>query len=357
MHYRTTFLSTILAFAAQSTLAAKTIDVVVGGPGILQYNPPFVNADVGDRIHFIFKEKNHTVTQSTFDNPCTQSVGGFDSGFHPVASGATVFPEVLLEVPDLDPIWIFCRQANHCQQGMVFSVNPGDKFAAFQAAAKASGGGATSTGGPAASGIITVTTTVTVSGSAVPTTYTTTTSSSATSSSTPSGGIDHKVIVGGPGVLAYNPSNISAQVGDTITFEFHQKNHTVTASSFDTPCHALSSTSTTGQLGFDSGFMAVADGATEFPTFTIRVNDTNPIWAYCRQANHCGSGMVFAANAVESGPKNFTAFQDLAKQQNGTSTNAPPPNSAGVQATTSTMLSVFNILLVVAFSDLMIILS
>ncbi len=30
---------------------------------------------------------------------------------------------------------MYCRQANHCQQGMVFAVNPGDKMAQFQAAA------------------------------------------------------------------------------------------------------------------------------------------------------------------------------------------------------------------------------
>ena len=42
-------------------------------------------------------------------------------------------------------------------------------------------------------------------------------------------------------------------VAETITFEFQQKNHTATASSFNTPCRALASTSTSGQIGFDSG--------------------------------------------------------------------------------------------------------
>ncbi|KAJ7828283.1 hypothetical protein B0H14DRAFT_3873388 [Mycena olivaceomarginata] len=122
------------------------------------------------------------------------------------------------------------------------------------------------------------------------------------------------------------PSNITAQPGDTATFQFHQKNHTVTASSFQDPCRALSLTSTSGQLGFDSGFMAVSPNATDFPTYTIQINDTQPIWAYCRQAGHCGTGMVFSVNAVESGP-NFAAFQAKAIQLNGTAASAPASSS------------------------------
>lgn len=32
---------------------------------------------------------------------------------------------------------------------------------------------------------------------------------------------DHIVVVGGPNTLAYTPSNISAAVGDTITFQLY----------------------------------------------------------------------------------------------------------------------------------------
>lgn len=111
-----------------------------------------------------------------------------------------------------------------------------------------------------------------------------------------------------------------------------QKNHTVTQSSFNAPCRSLTSTSTSGQIGFDSGFMPVAADATTFPTFTVKVNNTAPIWAYCRQANHCGSGMVFAANAVESGANNFEAFVSLAKQLNGTSTSTSSGSSSSSTA-------------------------
>lgn len=51
-----------------------------------------------------------------------------------------------------------------------------------------------------------------------------------------------------------------------------------------------------GMVGIKSGFMPVAADATEIPVFTIRVNDTKPIWLYCSQATHCQKGMVMAIN-------------------------------------------------------------
>jgi len=151
-------------------------------------------------------------------------------------------------------------------------------------------------------------------------------STSSTSSSSISQ--DHRVIVGGS-TLTFQPSNITAQPGDTITFEFQQKNHTVTQSSFASPCQMLSSTSTSGQVGFDSGFMPVSANATTFPTYTVQVNDTSPIWAYCRQVSHCGEGMVFAANANESSANTFEAFEAHAKQINGTGSNSTSSSTTG----------------------------
>lgn len=81
--------------------------------------------------------------------------------------------------------------------------------------------------------------------------------------------------------------------------------------------------------------MPVAADATEFPTFTITVENVSafdshlnlrvdvflqkdPIWGYCGQTGHCGQGMVFAINAKEDSDKNFWAFQHLAIATNGT---------------------------------------
>lgn len=48
--------------------------------------------------------------------------------------------------------------------------------------------------------------------------------------------------------------------------------------------------------------MPVADGLTSnYPTWSIVVNDTAPIWAYCRQklpASHCGAGMVLSVKFI-----------------------------------------------------------
>jgi len=295
--------SILLLASAQLSLTA-TIQVTVGGTGILAYNPPFVNASVGDVVQFTFHQKNHTVTQSSFASPCSPLAGGFDSGFMPVGPDQTSnFPVAQLTVGQTTPIWVYCRQTGHCQSGMVFAINPGNKLAAFQAAATA--------------------------GSPSPSLTSTSTSAPSPSATIPTS-TDHRITVGGPGgVIAFSPANITAQVGDTITFVFQQKNHTVTASSFGAPCVDL--LSSTGQAGFDSGFMPVAADATTFPTYTVQVNNTTPIWAFCRQTGHCGQGMVFAANAVESSSKSFETFQALAKQLNGTSTissSSPYPTSA-----------------------------
>ena len=67
--------------------------------------------------------------------------------------------------------------------------------------------------------------------------------------------------------------------------------------------------------------MPVAANASTFPTYTIQVNDTAPIWAYCRQTGHCGEGMVFAANVNESSPQTFEAFEASAQQLNGSSSS------------------------------------
>lgn len=77
--------------------------------------------------------------------------------------------------------------------------------------------------------------------------------------------------------------------------------------------------------------MPVANGTTNFPTFTIKINDTTPIWAFCKQTlpfSHCAQGMVFAANSIESGPNNFDAFKTKAMQSSGSSSNMVPANGA-----------------------------
>ncbi|KAI0747628.1 Cupredoxin [Daedaleopsis nitida] len=302
--------------------------VTVGGIGILKYDPESITADAGDTVTFIFKQKNHTVTQSTLDSPCVQAPDGFDSGFVPVPDEQTSnFTVARFTVPDTKPVWVYCRQANHCQQGMVFAINPGDKFDAFKSNAVGTGNATVS--GTGSANVVTVTQTVTVNGATQTTTYATTASGTATATSSAA---SHVVTVGLDGTIAFTPNTISAGVGDTVTFRFMSKNHTVTQSSFAGPCDPLAQTSANGQAGFDSGFMPVMGDSTDFPEFTITVNDTAPVWGYCRQTNHCKQGMVFAINAPATG-NTFDAFLANAK---GVATTAPAaPSASGTLAVAS----------------------
>ena len=83
--------------------------------------------------------------------------------------------------------------------------------------------------------------------------------------------------------------------------------------------------------------MPVDANATTFPTWSVTVNNTQPLWFYCRQhaptgASHCGAGMVFAVNAVADGPKNFTAFTALAKSLNGTTLTSNTTGSSSADS-------------------------
>jgi plastocyanin len=100
------------------------------------------------------------------------------------------------------------------------------------------------------------------------------------------------VQVGENDVLNFQPNQVTAAVGDTVVFEFHALNHTITQSSLDSPCVARS--------GFDSGFRQynAADSPDMKVAFTV--NSPEPEFFFCRQSmpeSHCALGMVFALNA------------------------------------------------------------
>ncbi|KAG8760978.1 hypothetical protein FRC14_000579 [Serendipita sp. 396] len=132
MHFISSTAITLLSAALMAR--GETFKVMVGrnstGPA-LEFFPNQVNAAAGDHIQFIFTGKNHTVTQSSFKDPCTlqfntaTGLAGVDSGFMPVAANASEFPTFEIEVVDAqDPQWFFCNQAKHCNSGMLFAINP-----------------------------------------------------------------------------------------------------------------------------------------------------------------------------------------------------------------------------------------
>jgi len=355
----------LFALVLFPSVFAAVHDIQVGAGGKLQYTPEAIAAQPGDQVVFHFYPKNHTVSQSSFADPCGSKAGGIESGFIPVPANQTDnLPTYTITVNDTQPIWVYCRQASntpasHCGQGMVFAVNCGldgapNSFTNFKNSALAVGASLSSAVSsstapwptapygdytiPPAPEATVVTQTVSVDGSVWTTTYDSYPGSPAPTPATLEGQV-HRVVVGGPGKLVFDPPQVSAQPRDVVVFEFHQKNHTVTQSSFADPCRKLNVNGTTG---FDSSFMPVPDDATSFPTWNLTVNDTAPIWAYCRQqtpSSHCGAGMVFAINSVESSDRNFTAFQSVAKAINGTAAAANSPNTTTGSSPTTTAAS------------------
>jgi plastocyanin len=385
------FIGLVLA----STVSAKVIDIQVGGDGgALVFVPEAVFADAGDQVVYHFNPKNHTVTQSSFAGPCTPKEGGVKSGFRPVGVDVAVAdrPTFTIHVNDTQPIWVFCGQASntpnsHCGAGMVSAVNCGpdgapNSFTNFKKSALDIGAklkadaqhpptstwtpdyGTTAIPPPTSTwtadyGTTTippppspslVTDTVTLGNDVWTTTYSSYPNSPAPTPVSPSGNTI-EVIVGGPnGNLTFTPSRVSAAPRDTIKFTFQVKNHTVTQSSFSAPCMPLTDKTNGTRIGFDSGYFPVAANATTFPTWSLTINDTAPMWAYCAQANHCGGGMVFAINSDETSGRNFAAFQSLAKTLNGTtSSNSTNPTNGNTGTENGAMSNSVGGGLIVAF--------
>ncbi|KAF7348355.1 hypothetical protein MSAN_01789500 [Mycena sanguinolenta] len=137
------------------------------------------------------------------------------------------------------------------------------------------------------------------------------------------------ITVGGNGTTTYSPSSVTANLNDTVTFQFVAGNHTATQSTFAAPC-------TNKPGGVDSGFQSVAAGATQIPQWSFTMNDTSqPLWFYCMQTGHCGKGMVFSVNAPSSG-NTFDAFQTAAKK---TANTTSAPSGALVTRTSAGLLA------------------
>ena len=118
----------------------------------------------------------------------------------------------------------------------------------------------------------------------------------------------HVVQVGGSGNLVYTPNQCvplppfcyrapnpdifflpvrrltGVADGDVVQFQFVDKNHTVTQSTFAAPCSNI--TDAAGAVtGVDSGFQFVNTSSTDVPVWQITINNASaPLWFYCRQA-------------------------------------------------------------------------
>ncbi|KAL1595656.1 hypothetical protein SLS60_009345 [Paraconiothyrium brasiliense] len=143
----------IAALAHSSAVLAATMQVTVGTNNQFVFTPDTVVAQPGDMIAFNFVSQNHSVASSNANSPCTPEKNAVFSDFQPVAAPAGAnanaaaatgngkgkakkgkaksnkrqagnTPMFMVPVTDNQPMYIYCSQAQHCQQGMVMVVNP-----------------------------------------------------------------------------------------------------------------------------------------------------------------------------------------------------------------------------------------
>jgi len=147
------FATTLSALALAGVAAAQNVIQVsvgasTGAADIFVFSPPNVTANEGDVVMFTFSGSpgNHSVTQSSFTDPCDPIPGGFDTGTVFIPPGLTTgFPTWNLTVTNgTRPLWFFCKQlapSAHCIAGMVGSINAATtgnlSFDAYVANAKA----------------------------------------------------------------------------------------------------------------------------------------------------------------------------------------------------------------------------
>jgi plastocyanin len=106
---------------------------VASNNGSLTFSPDRITAAEGSMVQFQFMGGNHTVTQSTFDQPCVPlnvanpaaTQAGIFSGYVPVAASANQGqrPVFTIMVNSTAPMWLYCQQGPHCQRGMAMVIN------------------------------------------------------------------------------------------------------------------------------------------------------------------------------------------------------------------------------------------
>ena len=142
-------------------------------------------------------------------------------------------------------------------------------------------------------------TTAAVSASSSSSFSTTLQSSASVSSTTTSEPQTHTIQVG---LLDHKmrPETTEAAVGDFVEFDFYPLNHSVVRAEYGFPCIPYEMTGM-GKTGFFSGFNPVDKVIDKPPEYTIRVNDTEPIFFYCSAPGSCITyGMVGGINLNSS---------------------------------------------------------
>ncbi|KNG45456.1 extracellular serine-rich protein [Stemphylium lycopersici] len=159
------FSTIIYAALAQSlTASAATMMVTVAANNKFQFTPNSITAQPGDMVAFNFVSQciltsllqNHSVASSDANSPCQPQRNAIFSDFQPIPGNpngnpngngggnagngrnrnnnrqAGNTPMFMVPITDNQPMYIYCSQAQHCQQGMVMVINPPNAAAVTQ---------------------------------------------------------------------------------------------------------------------------------------------------------------------------------------------------------------------------------
>ncbi|PWW72467.1 hypothetical protein C7212DRAFT_227250 [Tuber magnatum] len=122
----------IVLFLSLYSDAQRVLVVWVGRRGeelALRFSPEEVYANVGDQVQFQFYPRNHSAVQANFERPCVPMSNattgqGFFSGFRPLLLDTKTIATFTVNITHTDPIFFYCSQGRHCQQGFVGAINP-----------------------------------------------------------------------------------------------------------------------------------------------------------------------------------------------------------------------------------------
>ncbi|KAI0091101.1 hypothetical protein BDY19DRAFT_682362 [Irpex rosettiformis] len=142
--------------------------------------------------------------------------------------------------------------------------------------------------------------------------------------------------------IGFDPSTIVPAAGDTIVFTYalpeYIKNppsvqHSATQSTFDAPC-------TPKEGGFDTGVQNTGSVNDNTGTsFSLTVNNTDPLWFFSSVGSDCKDGMVLAVNPPTTGDQTAAAFKAKAMGSSGSQQTSASSGTSPSSATPSGSVS------------------
>jgi hypothetical protein len=90
----------VFSSSSLPALTLRTVPLLPSNSLECRSIPPFSHVHKCSKLHAVLSPGNHSVTQSTFSNPCQPETGGFDSGWVQILSAETEIPEWNLTITD-----------------------------------------------------------------------------------------------------------------------------------------------------------------------------------------------------------------------------------------------------------------